>query len=126
MPQVVAQLAVDVGPVVQHEHLVHPHAVEALGLGLDGVEHRDGLAVGDGDDQVVAVVDVVEHISGRPRRGAPAAHDRGLDDARSGWSSVQRRRCTGPAVAGTTSVGRRALSATVRATLPSSNSSGRG
>ena len=123
--QVVAELAVQVGPVVQRVHLVHPHAVEALGVGLDGVEHRHGLAVGERHDQVVAVVDVVEDVARTSDHGLPPAHDRGLGDPHSGRSPARRCRCTGPAVAGTTSVGRRARSATVLATLPSSSSAGR-
>lgn len=75
MRQLIAELAVKVGPVVQGVHLVDAHAAEPLGhgRGLDGVEHRHGLAVGQRHDQVVAVVDKGEDALGRsagPARGA--------------------------------------------------------
>jgi hypothetical protein len=67
MAQVVTELAAQVGPIVQGVHLVDPHALELCGMGLEHVEHAHGLAVGQGDDEVGLVADVLEHRLDRHR-----------------------------------------------------------
>ena len=62
MVEVVARRSVQVGTVVERVHLVDPDALPAGCVRLDGVEHRDRLAVGEGHDEVVAVRDVVEDV----------------------------------------------------------------
>ena len=76
MTQSVAVPAVQVAPVVQGVHLVHPHALQLAGRGgrLDGVEDGDGLAVGEGHDEVGAGRDECQHIlgtAGRRQGGHP-------------------------------------------------------
>ena len=61
MTQPVAEFAVQVGPIVDRVHLVHPDAVEAVGVGLDGVEQCDRLAVRQRHDDVSTGTEVVEH-----------------------------------------------------------------
>ena len=51
-------------PVVHRVHLVHPNSVEPIGVGLDGVEQRDRLAVGQRHDDVGTGTDVLEHVVG--------------------------------------------------------------
>ncbi len=67
MEQVVAHGAVQVRAVVEGVHLVHPHAHPSRGVGLDLVEHAHGLAVGERDDQIVAVADEGQDVLGPPR-----------------------------------------------------------
>ena len=85
--QPVAELAVEVGPVVQCVHLVHADAVRAVGRGLDRVEQRDRLAVGERHDDVGARADVLEdsiRIGGLPHHrvnvGGRRRADRTLTD----------------------------------------------
>ncbi len=75
MQQVVAHLAMQVGAVVQGMHLMDTHAPEALRVGLDGIEHRHGLAVGQRHDQIVAVVDQLEDILRATRNRARPGHE---------------------------------------------------
>ena len=67
--QLAPERAVEVRPVVQGVHLVHRHAVEIAGVGLDGVEQDDRLAVGQRQDQVRARVEVLQYGSRRRRLG---------------------------------------------------------
>ena len=65
----IAEGAVQGWPVVQGVHLVDAQGVEAVGVGLDRVEHRDRFAVGQRDDEVRGALEVVEHVIGRARAG---------------------------------------------------------
>ena len=60
MPQVVAELAVQVGPIVDGVHLVDHDAVQLVGVRLDGIEQRHRLAVGQRHDEVGSTTDVFE------------------------------------------------------------------
>ena len=64
MQQVVADGAVEVGPVVERVHLVDPHTLQLVGVRLDRVEHADRLTVGEGHDEVGPRLDVGEHVLG--------------------------------------------------------------
>ena len=61
MTQPVAERAVQVRPVVEGVHLVDPDTAEPVGVGLDGVEQRHRLAVGQRHDEIGAGPEVVEH-----------------------------------------------------------------
>ena len=52
--QVAPERPVEVRAVVHGVHLVHRHVVEIAGVGLDGVEQDDRLAVGQRQDEVGA------------------------------------------------------------------------
>ena len=54
VPQSVAERPVQVRAVVHGVHLMDPDALQRFGVGLDGVEEADGLAVGKRDDEVGA------------------------------------------------------------------------
>ena len=74
MPEVVAERAVDIGPLVQRVHLVHAHAHEAVGVLLERVHQPDRLAVGERQDHVGVRADVAQHVLGAAGRGERARH----------------------------------------------------
>ena len=76
MAQPLAEGAGVVAPIVDGQRLVHGDSLELSGRGLDGVEHRHRLTVGDLHDQVRAGPDVLEHRGGacRRTRNADTAH----------------------------------------------------
>ena len=65
MADPVAERAVQVRPVVDGVHLVDAQPVEAVGVGLDRVEHRDRFAVGQRHDDVGPRIEVVDDRLGR-------------------------------------------------------------
>ena len=69
MQEVVAACSVQVGTVVECVHLVDPDAAEPRRVGLDGVEDRDRLAVGERHDEICTVVDQIQDVL---RPAAPA------------------------------------------------------
>ena len=62
--------------VAQREHLVYAHVVDLLAGGrlLDGVEQRDRLPIGGGDDQIVAIEYVLEDGPGCPNGSGMKSH----------------------------------------------------
>ena len=90
--QAVAERAVQVRPVVDGVHLVDRHAFEAVGVGLDGVEQADRLAVGQRHDDVGARGDVIENGLGvgRNRHRAHLRFRPGVGD----WSKANRSRAS--------------------------------
>ncbi len=78
MAQPIAERAVQVRPVVQAVHLVDPHAFEAVGRGLDGIDQRHRFAVGERHDEVGVRTDVIEHRVGRRGSGNLGGHDEKL------------------------------------------------
>jgi len=52
--------AVEVGPIAQGVHLVDTHIVQTVCSSLEAVEHVDRLTVGDRDDQVRSVGQLVD------------------------------------------------------------------
>ena len=62
MQQMLPQCAVQVRPIMQRVHLMNSDALEASSVRLDGIEHRDRLAVGERNDHVGAVRDELEDI----------------------------------------------------------------
>ena len=56
--------AVQIGPIVQRVHLVHDDVPELIGVLLDGVHERDRLAVGQRQDEIGTVLDVLHHRVG--------------------------------------------------------------
>ncbi len=71
--QVVAVLAVDRRPRMLRVHLVQAHAVELRVVGLERVDHADGLPVDRADDHVGAGLDVVEDRLRGDRAGLMAS-----------------------------------------------------
>ena len=65
--QVLPHAPVQVRAVVQGVHLVDPHPGPAGGVGFDGVDHADRLAVGERHDQVGPVRDELEDVFELPR-----------------------------------------------------------
>ena len=68
MPDPTTEPAVQVRPVVDDVHLVDAQALEAVGVGLDGIEQRHRFAVGQRHDDVAVGRQVIEH----PDRGPGA------------------------------------------------------
>ena len=58
---------------MQGMHLMHGDTLQLVGGALDGIEQGDGLAVGDGHDEVGARCDVADQRVGAT--GVPAAEE---------------------------------------------------
>jgi hypothetical protein len=102
--QVRRVLAVDVRPLVQGVHLVQAHVLQALVVGLERVDERDGLAVDHGDDDVGPGSMCASTSSGDPTTGARTADgtsgslggwrgEGGGQGSRTGSSRARRARC---------------------------------
>ena len=84
VPQPVAVGPVEVRPLLQRVHLVHPHAAQALVLALEHVEQPDRLPVGQRQDHVRAGPDVREDVLGPAGDGQRSRH--GAQDGARGAS----------------------------------------
>jgi hypothetical protein len=69
VPDAVTERTMEGRPVVEGVHLVDAQVVDVAGVGFDGVEHGDWLAVGQRHDDIGVRAEVIEHGLSRRRRG---------------------------------------------------------